>query len=130
MQTAGFAIAFLIGTLAGLGVGSGGLLMIYLTVFLSVGQLEAQSINLVFFTFSAGASLLWHYTHRKVEAGALFLIVMGGVVGAFFGSGIAANTDPSTLSALFGILLIISGVSTLIRTLSEAMEKKTKQKHL
>ena len=107
MQTAGFAIAFLIGTLAGLGVGSGGLLMIYLTVFLSVGQLEAQSINLVFFVFSAGASLLWHYTHRKVEAGVLFLIVLGGVVGA-----------------VFGVLLIISGASTLCRTLSVAAAKK------
>ena len=124
MQAVEMIITFLIGVLAGLGVGSGGLLIIYLTLFLSVPQLEAQSINLVFFVFSAGASLLWHYTHRKVEAGVLFLIVLGGVVGAFFGSGIAARTDPSVLSSLFGVLLIISGASTLCRTLSVAAAKK------
>jgi len=124
MQSVRLAVTFLIGVLSGLGVGSGGLLTIYLTVFMSVAQLEAQSTNLVFFVFSAGASLLWHYTHRTVDAGALFLIVAGGVCGAFFGSGAAAKADPSILSSLFGVMLVISGVSTLYRTVSAYLSKK------
>lgn len=110
--------------LAGLGVGSGGLLIIYLTLFLSVPQLEAQSINLVFFVFSAGASLLWHYTHRKVDIKTLFTIILGGVAGSFFGSSLAARTDPTILSSLFGVMLIISGTVTLLRAFKQRRKNK------
>ncbi len=124
MQAVEMIITFLIGVLAGLGVGSGGLLIIYLTLFLSVPQLEAQSINLVFFVFSAGASLLWHYTHRKVDIKTLFTIILGGVAGSFFGSSLAARTDPTILSSLFGVMLIISGTVTLLRAFKQRRKNK------
>ncbi len=126
MQAVGFAVTFAIGVLAGLGVGSGGLLIIYLTSFLSVSQLDAQAINLVFFVFSAGASLLWHYTHRKTDAKALALITAGGGVGAYIGSYLAKMTDPSLLSSLFGVMLIISGIVTLASTAKARKKRKNK----
>ena len=41
--------SFLIAVLSGLGVGSGGLLVIYLTLVEKVPQLTAQGTNLIFF---------------------------------------------------------------------------------
>ena len=45
--------AFLIAILSGMGVGSAGLLVVYLTMVLGAPQLTAQGINLLFFLPSA-----------------------------------------------------------------------------
>ena len=45
-------VSFAIALLSGLGVGSGGLLVIYLTLYAGTPQLQAQGVNLVFFLFS------------------------------------------------------------------------------
>ena len=42
-------IGFLAGFAGGLGVGGGGILLLYLTAFAGVEQLSAQGINLLFF---------------------------------------------------------------------------------
>ena len=47
----------LIGTLTGMGIGGGGLLVIYLTAVRGMPQLSAQGCNLLFFIFAASASL-------------------------------------------------------------------------
>ena len=57
---------FIIATLSGMGVGSAGLLVVWLTVFDSVPQLAAQGLNLFFFLFSSSASLLIHVKRRKM----------------------------------------------------------------
>ena len=44
-------VFFIIATLSGMGVGSAGLLVVWLTVFDSVPQLAAQGLNLFFFLF-------------------------------------------------------------------------------
>ena len=46
--------AFLTALLAGMGVGSGGLFVVFLTVFLDYPQLAAQGLNLYFFIFCHG----------------------------------------------------------------------------
>ena len=120
------AAAFLIAVLTGLGVGSGGLLVIYLTAFCSVAQLEAQSVNLIFFLFAAGTSLMLRCAGTRIDPRALALIVSGGAVGAFVGSYLASVTDPELLSSLFGALLIISGSVTLILSIKRSAEARRK----
>ena len=48
---AGTAVA----VLSGMGVGSGGLLVVYLTLAAGMQQAPAQALNLFFFLFAAGA---------------------------------------------------------------------------
>ena len=60
------AALFVFAVLSGLGVGGGGLLVIYLALFTDVAQLSAQGINLLFFIFSCGASMLVHLSKRKI----------------------------------------------------------------
>ena len=45
--------SFIIALLSGMGIGSGGLFVIYLTFMTNADQLSAQGANLLFFLFSS-----------------------------------------------------------------------------
>ena len=52
-----FLCALACGILAGLGVGSGGIFVVCLALFLDYGQLYSQSLNLIFFVSSSVESI-------------------------------------------------------------------------
>ena len=52
---------FISGTAGALGLGGGGILVIYLTVFAGVEQFQAQGINLLFFIPSAAIAVFLHW---------------------------------------------------------------------
>ena len=106
-------VSFAIAVLSGLGIGSGGLLVIYLTLYAGTPQLRAQGINLVFFLFSAGASMLAHLSHRKLIAPLCILLVASGLPGALLGASLAAALPAALLRKLFGAFLISAGALTL-----------------
>lgn len=103
---------FLVAILSGLGIGGGGLLVIYLTLS-GTGQLEAQGINLVYFLFSSGAAMLVHMTRRKLNLPLIVVLALSGVVGAVCGSLLARSVDPMILRKTFGVLLFVSGTLAL-----------------
>ena len=108
-------VSFLIALLSGLGIGSGGLLIIYLTLYAQMPQLRAQGINLVFFLFSAGASMLAHLSHRKLIAPLCILLIVAGLPGAMLGASLASILPAALLRRLFGAFLITAGVLTLTK---------------
>ena len=114
-----FVVSCLIGVLGGLGVGSGGLLTVYLGKIEGYGQLEAQTVNLIFFIFCAGASLILRYSRRAINARDVIAVIAGGVCGSFFGSGVAVDADGALLRILFGLLMTVSGVISLIGSAKE-----------
>ena len=101
------AVFFAFAVLSGLGVGGGGLLMIYLALFTEVGQLAAQGINLLFFLFSSGTSILVHLTKRKIFFSAGALMSLTGVTGALVGSFLSGMIDQYLLRKIFGAMLIV-----------------------
>ena len=105
--------AFVIALLSGMGVGSGGLLVIYLTFVEKVEQLTAQGINLLFFVFSAASSLLLHITRRQLYAGVILILSICGIIGSLLGSTVAAKLPSHILSKIFGIMLTASGILSL-----------------
>ena len=58
-------ISFVLAALSGLGVGGGGLFVIFLALFTDTPQLVAQGMNLLFFVFSASSSLIIRLTHNN-----------------------------------------------------------------
>ena len=50
--------AFLTAVLSGLGIGSAGIFVLYLTLVAGYAQPEAQALNLLFFLLSAGVQLM------------------------------------------------------------------------
>ena len=100
---------FVFATLSGMGIGSAGLPVIYLTLVGGMSQLTAQGINLMFFIFSSGSSLIFNLGNRKILFSVILLMSAAGAVGAVGGFLTASSIDPSLVRILFGIMLVISG---------------------
>ncbi len=107
--------SFIIAALSGLGVGSGGLFVIWLTLAVGTPQLAAQGLNLFFFIFSAGASLLIHISRRKILWGAVAFLTALGIVGSLLGSFIAGFVSAELAKKLFGAMLVLSGAAALLK---------------
>ena len=109
-----FAIlSFCIAALSGMGVGGGGLFVIFLALLTETPQLVAQGMNLLFFLFSAGASLTVHLVRRSICFPAVLLMATAGVVGALIGTGMTGLFAEDVLRKCFGFLLIMGGILSL-----------------
>lgn len=113
-----FVAAVLLGALSGMGIGGGGLLVIYLTLVRSVDQISAQGLNLFFFIFASAAALFVHLTKRHIPFGILFFCSAFGMVAAYFGAAAANAVDPALVRKLFGGMLMIAGGIALLRNVS------------
>ena len=112
-----------VAVLSGMGVGSGGLLVVYLTLAAGMSQAPAQALNLFFFLFAASASTAVNIRRRNIAWGCVILLGLGGAVGAIAGSAIAAVAKPRVLRMLFGIMLTVTGARGLIGTLRDGIKR-------
>ena len=112
-MTVDIIASVLLGALAGMGIGGGGLLVIYLTLVKDYDQINAQAMNLLFFIFASTSSV--HASKRKLDARLISIFSVSGIVGSLVGTGIAGIIPSELTRTLFGSMLIISGVITLIR---------------
>ncbi len=110
-------VALVIAVLSGMGIGSGGFLVLYLTLAEGMVQLAAQGINLLFFLFSGGASLLVHMRKRRLFGNAILAMSTMGMLGSPLGSLAAAALPSELLRKLFGGMLILSGMLALRKSL-------------
>ncbi len=106
--------SFLIGILTGMGVGSGGLFILYLTLFAGVPQLAAQGLNLHFFIYSTAAAMLVHARTGTLPLRRLAYICALGSLGCVGGALFAQSIDGGILRTLLALLLIFSGATTLL----------------
>ena len=104
-----FLILFAIAMLSGMGVGGGGLLIIYLTLIENSPQLYAQGMNLFFFLMSAGASLFIHIRRRRINTQLLTILCITGAMGALCGSLLIRVVPVEWIRRIFGIMLMVSG---------------------
>ena len=119
-----FAAAILLGALSGMGIGGGGLLVIYLTLIRSVDQISAQGLNLFFFIFASAAALLVHMTKRKIPLGILLYCSAFGMAAAYFGAAAANAVNPVLVRKLFGGMLAIAGGIALARNIAAGKKAK------
>ena len=108
------AVALVIAVLSGLGVGSGGLLVIWLTL-IGVNALQARGMNLLFFVFSASAALIFHIKNkRRVKPLLVLYLSVFALVGTLIGAAVGNRLDSALLRRVFGGLLALSGAYTLL----------------
>ena len=119
---------FLISALAGMGVGGGGLLVIYLTMIGKTEQLEAQGINLIFFLCASAAALCINVKRRRLDFRKILLLSAIGSVFALLGAFCAAHVHSAMLRKMFGGLLILSGITSLFHK-SNAQKEKSNDKN-
>ncbi|MCI8653298.1 MAG: TSUP family transporter [Angelakisella sp.] len=107
-----FLPGLLAGALGSMGLGGGGVLLLWLS-YVGTGQLTAQGINLLFI-LPVGAVGLW--LHRKnglVDIKAALPIALGGLIGLVLGTGLAGWLSNKILSKLFAILIGIMAIREL-----------------
>ena len=109
-----FAFALGTGILSSWGVGGGTLLLVCMTLFLEVGQREAQAVNLLFFLPTAAISLFFHRKNGFLEKETWRQAAVPGTLASLVGALAATAVDVSLLRRPFGIFLLYSGASMLL----------------
>lgn len=110
-----FLLTVLFGGFVGLGVGSGGLYLIYLTLINGTAQLTAQGMNLYFFLAASAGGAIMHLWHRRADLGAVAVLGVAGAVSAAGGALLAGGIDGELLRRIFGVFMVISGIFALLR---------------
>ena len=106
----GALITFLIAILSGLGIGSAGLYVMWLTFIEQTPQITAQGLNLLFFLFSSGAGLSVHVFRTPLLWRSLLPLIVSGLLGSLIGVSLGGVLPQALLRRLFGILLILAGL--------------------
>lgn len=107
------ALGAVLGFLAGIGVGGGTLLILWLTLIMNVPHNTARSINLIFFLPTAVISSFFRWKQGSLELTAVLPAIIGGCICAALFSVLSQSIDISVLKKLFGGLLLIAGVREL-----------------
>lgn len=108
-------VSLLSGVAASMGLGGGFILLVYLTVFADMPQMEAQWINLIFFLPIGGLALFFHIKNRLIEKKVVLPAVLAGLVGAAGGAALAHFLGNEILTKIFAVFLAVIGVKELFR---------------
>lgn len=108
-----FPVAIVLGFLAGLGVGGGSLLMLWLTMVVGMEYEQARIINLLFFLPSALIATLFHRKQGSVDIKKILPAILAGCAFAALFSFIGTRVNTILLKKCFGGLLLITGLREL-----------------
>lgn len=108
------ATGIILGFLAGLGVGGGSLLIIWLTLVVDMDPGKARTINLLFFLTAAGSVSLFRLRKGIIQWKEILPAIICGCAGAAIFSLIGRIVDQNILKKLFGALLLITGIRELL----------------
>ena len=107
------AAGAVLGFLAGLGIGGGSLLILWLTLVLEMDPATAGTINLMFFIPSAVIACLFRFKQGKLDLKRIIPALIGGCAGAILFTLLRNGIDASVLRKPFGILLLLTGIREL-----------------
>lgn len=102
-----------LGFLAGIGVGGGSLLMLWLTLVLGMEHAQARIINLLFFIPSAVIASIFRWKQGNLDIRKIIPAIVSGCILAFLFSLLSTRMDLPLLKKLFGVLLLITGLREL-----------------
>ena len=109
-----FLLGAATGVLSAWGVGGGTLLLLCMTLFLGVDQVEAQGINLLYFLPTAGVSLLFHRKNGYLDTDVLKAVVPLGTLCALAAALISTSIDIALFRKPFGLFLLYAGITMLL----------------
>lgn len=92
-----------------MGLGGGGVLLIYLTVFAQIPQLKAQGINLLFFLPVGLIAIIIYSLKHLIEWKIVFKMWLGGILGVSLGVLLTKTIETELLSKIFAVFLIVFG---------------------
>ena len=103
----------LLGYLAGIGVGGGSLLILWLTLVLQMDTGTARAVNLMFFIAAAGAVSVFRWKKGTLDLKKILPAILAGCISAALFSWLSIRLNVEKLKTLFGILLLVTGLREL-----------------
>lgn len=103
----------ILGFLAGLGIGGGSLLILWLTLVLGMEHSIARTINLLFFLPASLIASIFRWKQGTLKPKDILPAVVAGCIGAGCFSLLGKNLDTHLLKKLFGVLLLVTGIREL-----------------
>lgn len=103
------------GTIGAMGMGGGGVLIIYLNLFTDVSQNKAQGINLLFFLPTAVLAVIYYSRKKLIEWKIAVPFALMGMAGTVAGSFLCGKLDNAILSKLFGGLILVMGITGILK---------------
>lgn len=113
--------ALLSGILGAMGMGGGGVLIIYLTLWAGMEQRAAQGVNLLLFIPCAILALIFYCKKGLIKWKTALLAAGFGLLGGALGSYLSGVIDAGFLRKIFGAMLAVIG---LIEIFGKPKEKK------
>lgn len=101
------------GLLGSMGMGGGGVLVIFLALCTSLPQATAQGINLLFFIPIGLLSVIMYQRKKLIKWKTAIPFAIVGVFTSLLGVFVSASIDDIWLKRGFGILLLVMGVKEL-----------------
>ena len=109
-------LSLLLSVLAGLGVGSGGLYLLWLTEGVGFEGKGALFFNLCFFIGALSSAVIIHARRGMLDYRFLLEILLFGIPGVLLGRWLNGFFSPLFLRFFLGLFLIGSGIFSLIIT--------------
>lgn len=103
----------MLGFLAGLGVGGGSLLILWLTLVLNMDTDISRMINLMFFVTAAGSVSIIRWKKGVIDIKEILPAIIAGSIMAAMFSFFRNTVDQNAIRKLFGALLLITGFREL-----------------
>lgn len=108
---------FISGLISSMGFGGGGIMIIYLVIFVNTPQITAQGINLIFFIPCAILATIIYLIKKQVHFKIIIPVIAGGVLGSIIASNFFSFLKSEQLSYMFGIFLISIGLYSIFNLL-------------
>ena len=106
-------IASILGFLAGIGVGGGSLLILWLTMVMQTEHHTARIMNLLFFIPSALITTIFRYKRGSLNLMKVLPAIIAGSISAACFSLLSTKIDTNIIKKIFGTLLIFAGIKEI-----------------
>ncbi len=103
------------GMLGSMGLGGGGILIIYLSLFTDTKQLAAQGINLLFFIPIGLVSVIIYSVKKQIKWKLTLKIALFGVIGAIIGIMLTDILGGDLTRKIFAVFLIYMGIGEIFK---------------
>ena len=115
------------GILGGMGLGGGGILIIYLSLFTNTKQLTSQGINLLFFIPIGLLALIIYSFKKQIKWKAVLKFSFWGLCGSAAGLYFTDFLGGKITGKIFGGLLVILGIIEIFKRKRKTVDKSLKK---
>ena len=120
-----FILAGLIsGVFAGMGMGGGTFLLPILTLILSVGQQQAQLVNLIVFALTSIPVLIIQWKNKLLNFHDFWIIAVPACLVSFIGAMFALSINSKILKYIFAGFICFVGVLQIVLLIVEKIKNK------